>query len=372
MSGTFKIGRLFGVPLRVHWSWFIIFILIAFSMVTYLQGGPAVPLAVRIFTAVLVSLLFFGSIVFHELAHSLVALRQGIPVKDITLFIFGGVSQITRESSKPGQEFLLAIAGPFSSLFLAAVFYGVFFFLNAAGQPLAARAVQWLAFINLALAVFNLVPGFPLDGGRVLRSIVWGLSGNYQKATRAAAITGRVIAWLLIAGGIAWAFTGQWFNGLWLVFIGWFLDSAAANYQMENRLNTILKGFTARDVMSPDCTSVPPWMPVSQLVHDHVLPSGRRCALVVEEGKFTGLVTIGNVKETTKDAWDATPVKNIMVPADKIKSVTPDRTAAEVVEMMDREDLNQVPVMENGQVIGMVARDNVIRFIRTRAELGMG
>jgi Zn-dependent protease len=371
MTGAFKVGRFFGVPLKIHWSWFIIFVLIVLSLVTYLEGGPAVPLAVRIFTAVIVSLLFFASLFFHEMAHSLVAIRQGIPVKEITLFVFGGVSQITRESSKPGQEFVLAIAGPFSSLFLSAVFYGIFFFLAAAGQPLAARAVQWLAFINLALAAFNLVPGFPLDGGRVLRAIIWGLSGDYQKATRAASITGRVIAWLFIAGGIAWAFTGQWFNGLWLVFIGWFLDSAAAGTQAENRLRTILKGFTARDVMTTDCLSVPPWMPVGQLVHQHVLPTGRRCALVVQEGKLEGMVTIGNVKETARDAWDATPVKNIMVPADKLKAVPADLPAADVVEMMDRADLNQLPVMENGQVVGMVARDSVIRFIRTRAELGM-
>lgn len=372
MTGSFKIGRFFGVPLRVHWSWFVIFILIAFSLLSYLEGGPGVPLPVRIFTAVLVSLLFFGSIVFHELAHSLVALRQGIPVRDITLFVFGGVSQITRESSKPGQEFVLAIVGPFSSLFLSAVFYGIFFFLDWSGQAVAARAVQWLAFINLSLAVFNLVPGFPLDGGRALRAIIWGLSGDYQKATRAASITGRVIAWLFIAGGIAWAFTGQWFNGLWLVFIGWFLDSAAANTQAGNRLRAMLKGYTARDVMATDCLSVPPWMPVGRLVHDHVLPAGRRCALVVQDGKLEGLVTIGNVKETAKDAWDATPVKNIMVPVDRLKAVAADLPAAEVVELMDREDLNQLPVMENGQVIGMVSRDNVLRFIRTRAELGMG
>lgn len=371
MGSSWKIGQVFGIPIRMHYTWIIIFVLITVSLITYVPGSTEYPLVDRIFFGVVTSLLFFISIIIHELFHSIVAVKNGIPVKDITLFVFGGVSQITKEAGRPGTELVMAIMGPVSSYALAGIFFGLASVIMAVGYDLASVFAGWLAYINLALGTFNLIPGFPLDGGRVLRSIIWMVSGNYARATRVATTVGRVVAYLFIFGGIVVLFTQDWFAGLWLAFIGWFLESAASSSQRQAALKEALRGYKARDVMTSECVSIPPDVSVSQLVHDHILPTGRRCVFVLDQGNLQGVVSLSDIKMASKETWDRTRVADIMTPVSKLKWVSPDEPALNLFERMDEHDVNQLPVVENGRVIGMIARDNVIRFLRTKAELGI-
>lgn len=371
MSNAWKIGQVFGIPIRMHYTWIIIFVLITVSLITYVPGSSGYPMVERMLFAVITSLLFFGSIIVHELFHSIVAMKSGIPVKDITLFVFGGVSQITREAGRPGTELVMAIMGPVSSYALAGVFFGIAVVTDAAGYELASVFARWLAYINLMLGTFNLIPGFPLDGGRVLRSIIWMVTGNYVRATRVATTVGRVVAYLFIFGGIVVLFTQDWFAGLWLAFIGWFLESAASSSQRQAALRESLRDYRVRDVMTPECVSISPEVSVSQLVHDYILPTGRRCVLVLDRGDLLGVVSLSDIKMASKETWDRTRVSDIMTPVAKLKWVAPDEPAINLFERMDEHDVNQLPVVENGRVVGMVARDNVIRFLRTKAELGM-
>ncbi|MCX8125656.1 MAG: site-2 protease family protein [Dehalococcoidia bacterium] len=371
MSSAWKVGRVLGIPIRIHYTWVIIFVLITVSLVTYVPGSAAYPLVERVFFGVVTSLLFFISITIHELFHSIVAVKSGIPVKDITLFVFGGVSQITREAGRPGTELIMAIMGPVSSYALAGVFFGLTMLMDAGGYELASVFASWLAYINLVLGTFNLIPGFPLDGGRVLRSIIWLVSGNYAKATMVATTVGRVVAYLFIFGGILVLFTQDWFAGLWLAFIGWFLESAASSSQRQAALREALRDYKVRDVMTPECISIGPGVSVSQLVHDYILPTGRRCALVLDQGNLLGVVSLSDIKTASRETWERTRVADIMTPVNKLKWVAPDEPAINLFERMDDYDVNQLPVIENGRVIGLVARDNVIRFLRTKAELGI-
>ena len=249
MRGNISLGRVFGIPLRLHYTWFIIFAWVTFLLV-FSDVGQTYPIEQRIILGILTSLLFFASIVTHELAHSILAIRNNIPVKEITLFVFGGVSQITKEATHPRAELLIAIVGPLTSLALAGIFYGLHLLLAGTQQILAASLMQWLALINVILAVFNLIPGFPLDGGRIFRALVWHRTHDYHRATRIATKVGQGIAYAFMAVGIASIFAPllSWFNGLLLIFIGWFLrDAARASYQ-QVLLRDALTGITARQV----------------------------------------------------------------------------------------------------------------------------
>jgi Zn-dependent protease len=228
VTNTFRLGSIFGIAIAVHFTWFVIFALITFSMtVTFAASFPSLPHVAHFLVGVAASLLFFGSVLFHEMAHSLMAIRSGKPVRSITLFIFGGVSEIGEEADRPGEEIRIALIGPVSSYFLAAVF-GSVWLLSRGRAPVIGEVSQWLATVNAILGTFNLLPGIPLDGGRVLRGVAWSMTGDKDRATRLAAGAGRTIGYLMILSGVFMAFRlNQLFNGVWLGFLGWFLVNAA-------------------------------------------------------------------------------------------------------------------------------------------------
>ena len=375
IRGGIPIGKPFGIPLRLHYSWFLIFALVTWSLAAsyFPSTNPTWSLSMKIGAGLITSFLFFGSVVAHELMHSLVARREGIPVQSITLFALGGVSQITAEPKTPQDEFRMAIVGPLSSLVLGGIFWGIWFTL----RPVTTTAAQfvggityWLGLINLLLGVFNLVPGFPLDGGRVLRSLLWWRSRNLQRATRIASNTGRGVGFLFIFGGIYFIFTGNWFNGIWLALIGWFLESAAVGSYRQLLLQDMLKGHVASEVMSRDCLMVPPDITVQRLVDEHILTSGRRCFPVVSYGRVEGMITMDNIKAVSRDLWNTKLVREVMTPLDRIKSVKPNEDLSTVLQILAQNDINQVPVLQDNNIIGMVARDNIIAFINIRGELG--
>jgi len=243
LSRGIPIGRLFGISIKLHFSWFFIFALVTWALVAgyFPAVYPDWNLTTSIITGIITSLLFFGSVLLHELMHSVVAQASGIPVKSITLFIFGGVAQITEEPKEPKTELKIAFAGPLTSILLGGIFWLIWFTVPATFEYVIAVAF-WLGWINLVLGGFNLLPGFPLDGGRVLRSILWWRSGNLRRATKWASNAGRGISFLFIFGGIWLIFSGLWFNGLWLAFIGWFLGNAAVGSYRQLTLQQMLQG----------------------------------------------------------------------------------------------------------------------------------
>ena len=369
IGNTVRVGRLFGIDLKLDLSWFIAAVLIAWSLASHYfpQVHPGWSPTTYWWMSILTSLLFFASVVAHELAHSLVSRANGIPVRDITLFIFGGAAHIDEEPRRARDELLMALAGPAASLVVAAGFGGLWWASQRVAEPVHALA-GWLASINLVLALFNLIPGFPLDGGRVVRAIIWGATGDLRRATLAAASLGRLFAYGFILVGLWQAFGGNWANGLWLAFIGWFLDSAAARGAQQVALREMLVGHTARDAMMTDCPHVPRRLTLDVVIEQIVAPSGRRCFPVVEQDQVYGLVTLPRLMAVPRQRWPETRVVDVMIPRAELKTVRPEDDLGLVFERLTTEDINQFPVMDDGRLLGMVSRDTLLQFLRPRAE----
>lgn len=362
------VGRIFGIPLYLHVSWFIIFFLITGLLATqFTSQHPGWTRNQHWLLGIIASVLFFASVVFHELSHSMVAKAYKIPVQSITLFVFGGLSRITREPANARQEFNVAIAGPLSSLFLAGCFGLVWRYVT--GSEMIHAAAGWLAEINLMLALFNLVPGFPLDGGRVLRGIAWGITGDFTRATKIATNAGRFFAYLMIFLGIGDALRGNWVGGLWLAFIGWFLLSAAQESYASVAMRNVLNGVRAQDIMTTDVPTVPRDMSVEEYVHE-VLRTGRRCHVVTGAGKPVGLVTLAAARTVPRDEWANTSIQAAMLPIEKIHAVAPDEPALGILQRMQSEDINQMPVISENHIVGMISRDTILRLLQTRLQLG--
>jgi Zn-dependent protease len=367
-----RIGRIFDIELKLDYSWFIIFVLVAWSLANHYfpMTHPGWSMGIYWAMGLITALLFFSSVVAHELAHGLVSQAHGVEVRDITLFIFGGAAQISEEPKSARGEFLMALAGPVTSLIIAALL-GLLWLVILPVSPQLHALAGWLAWINVGLALFNLIPGFPLDGGRVFRATVWGITGNLRRATRIAAGLGQVVASGFILWGIWQIFNGNWANGLWIAFIGWFLENAATASRRQVTLQDLLSGHAAREVMMTDCPRIARDLPLDVLVDQVVLPSGRRCFPVMEDDRILGLLTLHGIKEVPREQWATTAVEQVMIPRDELKTVDPGDDLALVFERMATEDVNQFPVMENDHLLGMVARNNVLAFLRARAELGL-
>ncbi len=366
-----RVGRILGIDIKLDYSWFIVFALLIMSLSgQYFPGAfPGWSSGAYWAIGTITALLFFMSVLAHELAHSLSSQASGVPVRDITLFIFGGAAQISEEPKTASGEFWMALVGPLTSLVLAGLAGAVMLFAGARNGYLLALT-SWLARINLSLALFNLIPGFPLDGGRVFRAIVWAITGNLKLATRVATGLGRLVAYGFIFWGIVQLFGGNWADGLWIAFIGWFLENAAMASYRRIALHELLAGHTAREVMTSECSIVPRHLTLDVLVDQVILPSGRRCFPVQEAGELYGLVTVHSIKEVPRGEWKETRVQDVMIARDELKSVTPDEDLNVVFDRMTAEDVNQLAVVDNGQLLGMLARDNLLNFIRLKAELG--
>ena len=373
LRGGLPIGKLFGISLRLHYSWFFIFALVTWALATgyFPELHPHWSLVTSILAGVITSLLFFGSVLAHELMHGVVAQASGIPVKSITLFIFGGVAQITEEPKEPKVELRIALAGPLTSIVLGGIFWAIWFSLRDTTAEAVTAVALWLGWINLLLAGFNLLPGFPLDGGRVLRSILWWRSRNLRWATKLASNMGQGIGFLFIFGGIWLIFSGLWFNGLWLAFIGWFLGNAAVGSYRQLTLQQMLQGHAVREIMTQDCLMVPSYVTVEKFVNEYILPSSHRCFAVTADGRLLGLITLQNIKPVPRNLWATKTVREAMTPVENLKWVRPDEDLASVMRTLTEQDVNQLPVVEEGRIVGMVARDNLLSFINIRDKLGI-
>jgi Zn-dependent protease len=359
-----------GIPIGLDYSWFLIF-----ALLTWMLAGSYYPAEFRTWPPLLywfmgatTAIMLFGSVLLHELGHSVVALRFKVPVRSITLFIFGGVAQIGTEPPSAKAEFLIAIAGPIVSLALAALF-SVTQPAVAGIQPLWGLA-KYLAYINFALVLFNLIPGFPLDGGRVFRALVWAATKNMRRATLIAANTGRFFGFLFIFVGVWKMLNGNFGGGLWIAFIGWFLDNAAAQQVHQAMFQGLLVGHTVSQAMSSRCVTVPAGMTLQQLVDEHILGGGQRCFLVTREADTVGMITLHRIKEVPRNDWATTSLAQVMLPLEQLKRTDPDTQLWTALQQMDRDGVNQLPVTRDNHVFGMLSREGVITFLRTLQELG--
>jgi Zn-dependent protease len=363
------LGRIIGIPVGLDYSWFLIFSLLTWSLdVSYYSGefrhwSPAPYWTTGAATAILL----FASVLLHELGHSLVALRYRIPVRSINLFIFGGVAQIGAEPPSAAAELWIAVAGPAVSLALAAVFW--------AAKPLVASieplwgVVKYLAYINLVLVLFNLIPGYPLDGGRVFRAVVWAATRGMSRATLIAANVGRLFGFVFIFVGV-WQTLTRNLEGLWVAFIGWFLDSAASTQAQQVVSQGMLSGHTVSQAMSPLFIAIPAESTLQQVVDEHILGGGHRCFLVDRGETTVGLMTLHRIREVPRAQWATTSTAQVMLPLEKLKLLAPDTGLWAALQEMDRNGVNQLPVVSARKVVGMLTRENVISFLRTLRELG--
>jgi Zn-dependent protease len=372
MPGTLRIGKTAGIDIDIHVSWVIIVVLLTVSLATgwFPQLYAGWSTATYWLIALLSSLLLFVSVLLHELAHSLVARRRGLAVTSITLFIFGGVSNIEREPPSPGIEFQMAFVGPLTSLVIGAVCYLIQVPLRSSNSPLEG-ILFYLAVTNVLLGLFNLIPGFPLDGGRVLHSIVWRLSGNLRQATRVASLTGQVIAYLFILLGIWIFFAGDILDGIWFGFIGWFLLSAAQSANAQGMLTSVLSGVTVGEVMNPKPATVPADISLQHLVDGYFLPGGLRYALVMQGEKLVGLITLGDIRHIPREQWGQVPVSAAMIPLARLHVASPQQSLSDVLPLMAGRDVNQLPVVDNGAPVGVLSRDAIVKYLEVRRSLGV-
>jgi Zn-dependent protease len=367
---TIPLGRIMGIPIGLDYSWFLIAVLLtwAFAVSYYPAEFSDWSIALYWVMGAATAIMLFVSVLIHELGHSVIAMGYKIPIRNITFFIFGGVAQIAAEPPSPSAEFWIAIAGPLTSLALAAFFYLL--------QPLVLQSsalfglVKYLAYINFVLALFNLIPGFPLDGGRVFRAFVWGLTRNMRRATLIAANVGRFIAFLFIFYGVWQMFTGNFGGGLWIAFIGWFLESAALGQVQQQMVQGLLAGHKVSDAMSRTFTEILSDVSLQQLVDEHILAAGRRVFVVKRNEEVLGLLTLHRVKEVPRTQWSTTRVEQVMIPALQMKRIQPDAELWECFSTMNREGVNQLPVMVNGQIYGLLTREDIINYLHTLQELG--
>jgi len=367
MKSTFHLVSIRGIPIGIHYSWFAIFFLVTLTLSQYVfpeffsdWTAPAYWLV-----GLCTSLLFFASLLLHELAHSIVAVRSGIMVRGITLFIFGGAARISREADRPGTELFMATAGPLMSVALAGMFALVWWLSRNISEPIAAMGF-YLCWINLALAVFNMLPGFPLDGGRVLHAVVWWRSGDVGRATRVATLGGQAFGCLLILGGVAIGVFVYWFSGIWLAFLGAFLYVAARASQRQATLREGLQDLTARDLMISDCRIAPPEMDLEKLDSEHFSAGGYSCVLVGGISGIAGVITKQDLKDVPRRRWQVTSAAEAMVPVGKIGVVRPEDDALSVLERMGDGSIEVLLVMSGGALVGVIERGHIQGIGRAR------
>lgn len=365
-----KLGRVLGIEIRIDPSWLVIAFLVAWMFFAiFTDRFPelgAGPIGLLAGASVLI---FFGSVLLHELSHSVMAQRLDIPVESITLFLFGGFSKMKMDARKPRDEFLVAVVGPLTSLVIAGVLWII---VTWGGELLGAPirfALGYLGWLNLLLGVFNLLPGFPLDGGRVFRSIVWGATGSLARATRAAVRGGRVISFLLITVGILSVFAGN-LGGLWMAAIGWFLLQAAGAAGQDVTVRLLLEEVRARDLMSPELVTVPSGASIQEAVDDFFLRYDHS-AFPVSDMDRPGLLTLRSVRQIPRDQWDIRQVWTATTSLEDTCTVAPGTPMNEVMDLLREHDQDRVLVVDGAQVLGIITPRDVARWVQRSEELGL-
>jgi Zn-dependent protease/CBS domain-containing protein len=371
MEASIRLGHIRGIPVGLHYSWFIVFGLLTYFL--SMPGGflqeffPGWETATYWIVAALSSLLLFTSVLLHEFGHAITAQRKGIPVRSITLFIFGGVASIAEDSESARDEFAIAIMGPVVSVAIA-VFSGVMYLLVGPFQDQLAAIFLYLTVVNTVLVIFNMIPGFPLDGGRVFRAALWAWTGSVEKATRYASMTGVMIGYAFIILGIFTVFVVL-FTGIWLILIGWFLQNAADQAYKQLQVRRTFEGVRVRQLMEPNPVTISAYATIEELVDRYMLGRNLRGLPVVDESILAGIITLNDIKDTPREDWGQFRVLDRMTPRGQLITAEPDTDLEEVLQVMSEHDFHQIPVLENGVVVGLLTRGQIIRFLQLRQTL---
>ena len=374
MTRSFRIGRLFGIDIEIDYTWFIVFFLVAALLSTGILANrlPGLSLGARWLVAGITALLFFASVLLHELSHSVVARRSGLGITGITLFLFGGVSKMSDEPESPGVEFRIAIAGPLTSVALAFVFLGIAHLVRPApGGDVLNTVFTWLGWINGILAVFNLLPGFPLDGGRVLRAGLWRAMASLAEATRIASTFGHALGLLMIVGGVMLFALGAGFSGLWLAFIGWFLIQAAQSSYQQVVLRQAISGVPVGTVMTGDVNWVPAEIPLDQIVNDYVMRHNHPAFPVFDGDRLIGLLCLGDIRNVPQERWAQVTAREATPPLSQANTISPQADVWDALVRMSAESCGRLLVVEDGMLRGIISRTDINRLMRHRLELGL-
>ena len=387
MARGFRIGKIFGINIHIDWSWLLIFALVSWSLAaSFGQTHPSWSPVTQWGIAVLAALLFFGSVLAHELGHSLVARARGVPVRNITLYLFGGISNIQREPKSPLGELVITVVGPLVSLILGAIFLmlgaGYFslnnFTISASSATLSelgpvSTILLWLGSVNILVGLFNLIPGFPLDGGRIVRSVLWMITGNLRKATQWASGLGHIFAWMIIFSGIAMLYGVQipllgtgFLNGIWLILIGWFLHNAASNSYRKIVIDDILDDVSVAQIMSTQVPHVNVNVSVEELINNHIMKSDSRAFVVYDADRPVGLVTVEDVSKVNSDIQSrtSTTVKDIMTPSEEMVVISPEDDAVDAFNRLQENNIHQMPVMTESKIVGLLRRRDIVRWLQ--------
>lgn len=377
MPGSFRVARVLGIDIRIHISWLLIFFLVLLSLAdqVFPAAYPQWSQQKTFIVSAIAALLFFTSVLLHELAHAIVALRFKMSVSSITLFLLGGVANLTKEPPSARAEFFMAAAGPFTSLVIGGLAYLVQQLVTSnlsqvpALQPVEGVA-GYLGFINVAVAIFNMVPGFPLDGGRVLRSIIWGVRRDRVEATRIAARGGQLVAGLMVVYGASRVLDGEAVSGLWIGLIAYFLYSAATQTLQQERVSAAVGTVRIGQLMTTDFRSAPAGIPIGQLIRDIVLPHNLQAIPVVANDRLVGVVTIADLRKVEQDQWATTPVDAVMTQVSDLATVSPEDQLVAALDRFGTGDVPLLAVVDHGKLVGVLYRESVVGYVRMREMLG--
>lgn len=372
MEASIRLGTIREIPVGVHYSWFIVFVGFSalLAMGQYPDTYPDWSTAQYWTVAISSVLLLFFSVLLHEFGHAIVAQKLGIAVVSITLFIFGGVAAISKDAESAGDEFKIAIAGPIVSVLTGLAFGAVWVLVGDVSEQLSAL-LGYIAIINIVLAVFNMIPGFPLDGGRVLRAVIWRVTGSLRRATRIVSTIGTLFGSLMFVFGILLIFQGNAVNGVYFIAIGWFLQNAASQGVKQVEQEVALRGVTVTDLMQRDPVTVSPYISIQELVEDYVLGRNVRGLPVCDGDRLLGIITLSDIKQLPQEEWPRQTVAEVMTGLADLKTVTETTSMTDVLRMMGTDDLHQVPVLRDGELVGLITRLELVRYLQFRDELGV-
>lgn len=369
MRGAIRLGRILGIPIGANYTWFIALWVLAWSLAVayYPARFPGFPPSTYWTMGILSAILLFASVVIHELGHALAARRYGIRTRNIMLFMFGGVAQIAKDPPTPGAEVAVAAAGPLTSLALGGLFAGLH--RLAVGSALGA-IIAYLAWVNAGLAGFNLIPGFPLDGGRMLRALIWRLTGSLERATLVASRTGQVVAITLIGIGVLRAFTGSAIGGLWLILLGWFMDTGAQGSYQQALLREALGKVRVGEIMTHEVHTVEPGLTIDQVVADYFLPYKHGGFPVVWGDRLLGIITLHDVRDVPRERRATRTVRDAMTPLGRLRTVRSTTSAYDAFVRMAQDGIGRLLVTDpDGTLLGILTRSDLLQVMRTRAEL---
>jgi Zn-dependent protease/CBS domain-containing protein len=369
MFSSIRVARVFGIDIEINLSWLLILALVAWTLSDRVFPDQYAWSRFAYWTVgTAAALLLFVTVLVHELAHALVARRRGLEVPRITLFIFGGVSHMSRQPQTAGEEFAIAAAGPATSLVIAALTLIAGWATIDVNEKLSGILI-YLGTVNVALAVFNILPGFPLDGGRVLRAIAWRRTGSFRRATTIASRVGELFGYGLLLIGVLILLAGYIIDGVWMLFIGWFLLNAAQAEAQNMQLETILGKLRARDVMHVEFDTVTPGLSLQDVVDDHMLARGDRAVVVSHGDSVLGILTVTDIRRVPRHEWASTPVQGAMTARDKVATVTADAKATDVLRLVSERRIHQVPVIDEGRMVGIVTRRELLDRLQLAEEL---